>query len=319
MKVARSNTGFSLASVLVGVAIISIVGLGIAAAVSGGIDGMSHMRNVALAEDVSGLVSGMMGDPDYCAMHFAGKKIGPNLPSVIEKDVVFKDVAASGAMGSNEILKAGTKYQNVLKVESISLNAEHSLGARRYLGSVKLSLKGNTGYNLYFNRSVPLQIATDTTGNITACARAAEVVHGTTQGVWSDTCNDFAAKGWPTKDACIKDGRWHRLYSHNSNGIPTFGTMNGLVNYINEGAEVKIGIPAGSFLATADGYFEKCTSTIRDNGKLLCLGTARMGVPDWDTPIIRGVFGVVFFSTGLLVYDAPSTSVRVSLDWYVKF
>lgn len=197
------NAGFSLASVLIGVGVASIVGLGIAAAVSGGIDGMSHMRNVALAEDISGLVSGLMGDPDYCAMHFAGKKVGPILPAVVEQNVVFKDVAASGALGSNEILKAGASYQNVLKVESISLNAEHSLGARRYLGSVKLSLKGNTGYNLYFNRSVPLQIATDASGTITACARASEVVHGTTQGVWSDTCNDFAAKGWPTP---TKDG-----------------------------------------------------------------------------------------------------------------
>ena len=126
-------------------------------------------------------------------------------------------------------------------------------------------------------------------------------------------------QGWPTKDACIKGGRWHLLYSHNSNGVPTFGTLNGLINYIDQGAEVKIGIPPGGFLPTTDGFSEKCTSTIRDNGKLLCLSSSRMAVPNWSTPVIKGIFGVVFFSTGLLVYEAPSTTLQVPMNWYVRF
>jgi hypothetical protein len=319
MRGLKSSAGFSLASVLVGVGVISVVALGIAATVTGGIDGMSHMRNVALAEDISGLVSGMLGDPDYCALHFKGKKISGALPSVIDKDVVFKDVTPAGTLGSNEIIKAGKKYQNVLQVESITLSADNSLGANRYLGSVKFNLKGNTGYNLYFNRSIPLQIATDTSGNITACSRASEVVHGSQQGVWSDNCNDFAAKGWPSKDACLKDGRWHLAYSHNASGTPTLGNINTLIGYIEEGAEVKVRLPAGGFAPGIDGFYESCVSTIRNAGKLACLSSSRQAVPDWNTPVIKEVGGVVYFSNGMLVYKEPSDMVRVPMQWYVKF
>lgn len=315
----KSNAGFSLASVLVGVGIVSVVALGIAAAVTGGIDGMSHMRNVALAEDVSGLVSGMMGDPDYCALHFRGKKVGNTLPSIVDDKVVFKDVSPTGTLGTNEIISAGKKYQNVLQVESISLSVDNSLGANRYLGSVKLNLKGNTGYNLYFNRSIPLQIATDSARNITACSRASEVVHGTTQGVWSDNCSDFAAKGWPSKEACMKDGRWHLVYSHSATGAATYGTLSSLIQLIEQGPEVKVAIPAGAWAPNIDGHYEHCISTIRLDTKLACLTTAREAIPDWNTPVIKGVPGVVYFSTGMLVYREPSDKVNVPLSWYVKF
>lgn len=319
MRIFQSNAGFSLASVLVGVGIASFVVLGIAAAVTGGIDGMSHMRNVALAEDVSGLVSGMMGDPDYCALHFKGKKVGPTLPSLIDNKVVFKDVTAAGTLGSNEIISAGKKYQNVLQVESISLSADNLIGPNRYLGSVKMALKGNTGYSLYFNRNIPLQIATDAAGNISACSRASEVVHGTTVGVWSDTCADFASKGWPSKDACLKDGRWHMAYSHTATGAPTYGTLNGLIALIEQGPEVKVRLPAGGFAPGIDGFYESCVSTIRNAGKLACLSSSREGIPDWNTPIMKGISGVVYFSTGQLVYREPSDSVKVPMQWWVKF
>lgn len=319
MKLLKSNSGFSLASILVGVGIISIVALGIAAAVTGGIDGMSHMRNVALAEDVSGLVSGMMGDPDYCALHFRNKTVGNTLPAVIDNNVVFRDVTPAGTLGPNEIIRAGKKYQNVLNVESITLNIDNSLGANRYLGSVKMTLKGNTGYNLYFNRSIPLQIATDAARNITACSRASEVVHGTTVGVWSDNCNDFAAKGWPSKDACMKDGRWHLAYSHTASGAPTLGTLNGLIALIEQGPEVKVRLPAGGFAPGIDGFYESCVSTIRNAGKLACLSNSRQGIPDWNTPVMKGISGVVYFSTGQLVYREPSDSVQVPMQWWVKF
>ena len=319
MRGFKSNAGFSLASVLVGVGIVSVVALAIAATVTRGIDGMSHMRNVALAEDISGLVSGMLGDPDYCALHFKGKKIAGALPATIDKNVVFKDVTPAGTLGNNEIITAGKKYQNVLQVESIVLSADNTLGANRYLGSVKMSLKGSTGYNLYFNRSIPLQIATDPGGNITACSRASEVAHGSQQGVWSENCADFAAKGWPSKDACMKDGRWHMAYSHTAGGAPTFSNVNTLIGYIEEGAQVKVRLPPGGFAPGIDGFYESCVSTIRYSGKLACLSSSRVGIPDWNTPVIAGIGGGVYFTTGMLVYKEPSSSVNAPMQWYVKF
>ncbi len=311
--------GFTLIGVLLAVGVVSLVAMGISVAVTNGVDGMSHMRNVALAEDVSGLVSGLMGDPDYCRAHFGGQTIGSTLPSVIASSVVFKEISSGGTLGAGDIIKPGTKYQNVLEVQSISLKAENVIGPHRYLGSLNLTLKGNTGYGLYFNRSIPLQIATDMAGKITDCSRAAEVVHGTTQGVWSETCDDFAAKGWPAKDSCLKDGRWHKVYSHTSTGTPTYGSMSALIKDIDEGADVKVSIPAGGFVGTADAHSERCVSTIRDNGMLLCLGSARLGVTDWVTPVSDATGGVVYYSTGRLIYHAPSTVVNVPLNWHVKF
>lgn len=321
-----STKGFSLVSVLVGVGIVSIMALGIAMTVGNGIDGMSHMRNSALAEDITGLVSGMMGDPDYCLLQFKGANIGSTLPSVIVSNVSLKDVAPSGTLGTNVIVGTGKKYQNVLQVDSISLNVENMIGPNRYLGSVKLSLKGNTGYNLYFNRSIPLHIATDMTGKITACGRAAEVAHGTTQGVWSETCADFAAKGWPSKDACLKDGRWHKVFENSAGGGVIFGSRIAVRDLVREGAQVgvSVGVPNPYFGAS----FDLCASIVVSNdttSNLECLTHVRSGGGDWDTSTAgasRDNAG--YFSDGTVVIrneGPPATTgkFKVPLVWRARF
>ena len=62
----RSQGGFTLIQAMIGVAISAITAVGIAAAVSNGIDGLSHSRNFNLAEDLSLFVAGVMGDPKSC-------------------------------------------------------------------------------------------------------------------------------------------------------------------------------------------------------------------------------------------------------------
>ncbi len=303
--------------VLMAAGLASIIALGIATAVTSGVDGVSHMRNIALAEDVTGLVSGLMGDPDYCRVHFAGTLVGTALPAVIKPSVVFKDINPGGTLGSTNIISPGMKYQNVLEVTSITLNIDNTLGAGRYLGSVRIALKGNTGYNLNFNRSIPLQIATDPGGKITACSRASEVVHGTTQGAWSDTCTDFAAKGWPSKDACLKDGRWHLVFQNTSTGAITRGSLSEMEGFSSQGAIFRIQAPPGSYGFGAN--HELCQSFAVHGSDMVCIGGARTGVPDWTQKTIGSVSAAVWFSNGKLVIEAPNTHVYVGMDWYAKF
>lgn len=179
-------------------------------------------------------------------------------------------------------------------------------------------MKGSTGYGLHFSRSIPLQIATDNNKKIESCSRITDNPQGTTVGIWSDNCSDFAAKGWASKDSCVKDGRWHHVYTNDDNGIGKSEDFEKIVDYIHQGAVVRVGIPPETGLGH-DALSELCVSTARQYGKLVCLGGARGGVPDWHKPEVSGVGGVVFFSDGRLVYNYPSSVVRVSMKWYVKF
>lgn len=177
-------------------------------------------------------------------------------------------------------------------------------------------MKGSTGYSLYFNRHVPIQIATDSSRKIIACSRVTDSPQGTTIGVWSDTCSDFAAKGWASKDDCLKDGRWHHVYTNDKDGKGDSDDFQRIADYIHQGAIVRVGVPPQ---LGHDALSEICTSTARQYDKLVCLGAARGGVPDWMTPKVSATGGVVFFSDGRLVYDYPSSFVRVDMKWYVKF
>lgn len=317
MDLLRSRTGFTLVSAIMAVAISAVTAMGIAAAVSNGMDGLSHSRNFNLAEDLSLFVAGVMGDPNYCAIHFAGKTISEPLPSIIDDKVVFRDITPGGVLGSNVLLQAGNKYQNILLVESVQLQVDNMIGPNRYLGSIVVSLKGNTGYNLNFKRTIPLNIATNSAKKIVSCGRLSEPSQGTTEGIWSLTCDDFAAKGWPTRDACIKDGRWHLIFQATAGGSITRGSLEEMITLANEGGMFRIQVQPGT-LGFRAGY-DLCSGLAVIGNDIACLVTARSGVPDWNTKHISPPVSVVYFSNGKLVFGAPNDNVFVPLDWFVKF
>ncbi len=319
-KVLVSNKGFMLTQTLISVGISSIIAVGIAAAVASGMDGLSSARNYNIAEEVSIQLSGMLADPDYCASHFKGLNVSGPFPKTINENVVFKDVLADGTLGSLEILKAGKRYQNVVKVKSLELIVENSVGAGRYLGAIAISLEGGSGYSKNFNRTVPIHLATDSLGSIVSCSRMSQPTQGTVVGVWSETCVDFASKGWPSKDACLKDGRWHRVYSNTIAGAVSFGALSNLATAIQEGAQVKVRVADGSLGFT--NSYDMCASMSGHEavpGALACLVGSRPGIPNWALKNAGNPQAVVYYTNGKLVYAAPDAHVYLGLHWYIRY
>ncbi|KHD89453.1 MAG: hypothetical protein OM95_03560 [Bdellovibrio sp. ArHS] len=316
-----NNKGFTLVQTMLAVGISSMLVAGIATAVSSGIDSMSHSRSFYAAEDLAVQISGMLGDPTYCNLHFAGKQVPGSLPAVIENNVVFKDVSASGALGSKEIIKVGKPYQNILSVESIAFKVDSALGANRYLGSIDLGVKGKSGLSINMNRTVPLHLATDESGKIVSCSRLSEPTQGTAQGVYSPTCVDFAAKGWPSKAACFQDGRWHLIYENSESGGTVFGKFEEFEKAIGEGADVKVTGPG----VTASDRNELCQQAYRSGitKTIYCLSPVRFAGE--MNPFI-GAASARFGTDGSIYcspVNQPNTNgcpgIAVPTRWYVRY
>lgn len=315
-----NQKGFSIAQVLVGVAIGSMVALGVAAAVSSALDGMSHQRNFSLAEEATGLLSGLMGDPNYCTTHFAGTTVDTGaLPKDVATNVSIKNILENNTLGTSILLGQGHKYQNIT-IEKLSLTANSVVGPNRVLGALQLTFKSQSGLTSVFQRSIPIYMNLDTNKKITTCSKALEPTQGIATGLFSTNCDDFAAKGWATKLQCMQDGKWHLAYSHNDSGAATYGAKSEFINHISAGAEVKVVFPTSIFRA---GY-ETCTSVAVNadpvGDTIACMSASRAGVNPWypsynKTP----VNAVVYFSNGRLVYDGTSTAVNVPMDWYVRY
>jgi len=143
-KISNSD-GFSLASTLAATAIASIVSLGIAYSIGLSMKGMSHQRNFFLVEDTTSLIQGLISDPAYCGLHFAGANVVGALPLVINPAVDLKEVTAAGVLGPTSILKSGTTFENVVTVDSVSLVAKTPLGPKKYLGFLEIKYKVSSG------------------------------------------------------------------------------------------------------------------------------------------------------------------------------
>lgn len=150
-----------------------------------------------------------------------------------------------------------------------------------------------------------------------SCGRLSEPSQGTTEGVWSFSCDDFASKGWPSKDACIKDGRWHLVFQVTAGGSVTKGSLEEMISLSNQGGSFRVQIPAGT-LGFRAGY-DFCSGLAVVGNDMACLISARPGVPDWNAKTISSPGAVVYFSNGKLVYNAPNENVYVPIDWFVKF
>ncbi len=317
----KNSRGFTLIQTMAAVGITSVVIAGVAAAVSSGIDSMSHSRNFYAAEDLAIQVSGMLGDPSYCATHFKGKELPSSIPGIIEPNVIFKDISSTGALGPNEIIKAGKAYHTVLNVESVVLKVDSSLGANRYLGSVEFNVKGKSGININMVRTVPLHISTDTSGKIINCSRLSEPTQGASQGIYSSTCVDFAAKGWPSKQACYEDGRWHLVYENSASGGALFGKFEDLEKVIGEAVDVKVTGPG----VTATSRNEICQQVYRSSytTTIYCLSGVRFA---GEAPPFIGASSARFGTDGSIYcngVDKPNVNscggITVGTRWYIKY
>ena len=57
-----------------------------------------------------------------------------------------------------------------------------------------------------------------------------------TTGLYSETCTDFASRGWASSSDCLHDGRWHLAYDRATGA----GSVAGVRAHIEEGASVRV-------------------------------------------------------------------------------
>ncbi|HPI40612.1 MAG TPA: prepilin-type N-terminal cleavage/methylation domain-containing protein [Pseudobdellovibrionaceae bacterium] len=322
MNTQNKQNGFSMISVIVAAGIFSVISLGLAYAIGNALKGASHLRNVEIVDSVSDLIGGLAGDPDYCSLLFNGTDISGPFPKTIKSDVQFYELLSTGTLGANKIIGQGQLFENFIKIENLDLVVDNLFGSGRYLGSIVIKMKANTGYNLFFTRKVPLMISTDSTSKVSNCSTSFKNTLGARMGSFSETCTDFASTGWSSKNSCLQDGRWHMVFSHNAAGAPTFGTENDLVSHIDAGAAVRIGLPPGTF--GLDGFYQLCETTTRQGTKLVCLWGPRPEVPNWAISQIGPYKAGAAFTNGELYWsgkpDAPTgPDVNTKLNWLIKY
>lgn len=154
------------------IGISSMIALGTTYAVVTSMNGMSHIKNMNLAEDSIQLISGMLTDSNYCSLHFRGLTVPTSMNTVIESHVILKDMSSPTTLGTTEIFKEGQKYQNSLEISSIKLFVESKVGANRFTGTIKVTYKGTSGMINHFTRSTSLFITTDASSKITDCSQS---------------------------------------------------------------------------------------------------------------------------------------------------
>lgn len=57
--------------------------------------------------------------------------------------------------------------------------------------------------------------------------------------MYSATCEDWAESGFPSKESCITDGRWHLVYQNDADGNTIGGSIKDLKRHAANGADVK--------------------------------------------------------------------------------
>lgn len=316
----KKQIGFTLAQTLVGVAVGATVALGVAGVIASAIEGSAQQRAFNTAEEATQLISGLLGDSDYCSKHFLNKAIPSTLPSVIADSIKLMNIDSAGGLGTTPIIGTGEKFQSFLTVSSLKLEVQQSIGTNRYLGSLNAEFVANTkSANRYF-RQIPVFISTDTSNNLQSCGKYSQPAHGTTQGVYSSDCQDFASKGWSSKMDCLQDGRWHLSYAHSDSGAVIFGAKSELINHIRNGASIKVSFPPGTYSFAAGA--ENCTSIVGEevSGNIACMGNHRRGVATWPSPsmVTPPDQAAVYFSSGR-VYVPGVGYLNAPINWHVQY
>lgn len=168
----NNNKGLSLVEVIVSIGISSMIALSTTYALVTSMNGMSHVKNMNLAEESIQLISGVLTDSNYCSLHFNGLTVPTTMDSVIQSSVVLKDMTSPTSLGTTEIFKEGMKYQNTLEISSAKLYVDSKVGATRFIGSVRVTYKGTSGMVSHFSRSASLFITTDATSKIIDCSQS---------------------------------------------------------------------------------------------------------------------------------------------------
>lgn len=150
-------------------------------------------------------------------------------------------------------------------------------------------------------------------------------------GSYSMKCDDYSAAGFASKDACLKDGRWHVVYE-NEGSSAIYGSVEVLNSHMTAGADVKViagnqrlsinGSPSSIYI----NLNEKCQQVYRSQSgsrPIYCLSPLRFS-GEANAEISHGSmrYGTDgrFFCNGIK-YPGSNGCVAdpISAKWLIKY
>lgn len=312
------SAGFALIQILVASVIIAVVALGVATTLFSGFRGVANNRNVNAADDIADRFTALLESESFCSAQFKGIAVPASLPAIVKSNFNLKKLSASGDLTSDAIFEENQYAQGLVKISKTELSIDYFIGVNKYVGSLIITMNADTGKLTTLSRAINLILRTDGSGNIKTCSRVnAHSVDSFEPGDFSVTCYDFLAKGWSSRDDCLKDGRWHLVYSIDNNGDTLIGSSGEFLSYIRAGAVAKVGVKEDS----VDKY-ELCQVINRNLSKqdeLSCITSTRTNENKWigSTRRVRGIDGVVYMNDGNS-YTRTETKKNAT-NWYIKF
>lgn len=296
--------------------------------------GGNHARTSFLAEEVAIQMSALLGDPAFCSAHFGGLEIKANKLPINDfgNPIEFKNLNSKGQKAERDLLKKGTRYKNTVDIKDLRAKVDTQIINKKFKGSLTISTQGRSGYSSIVEKSIPLQFSVDANDKVVYCARPHldEIIEVQPKR-YSLTCNDYISAGWSNRSECLKDGRWHKVYSvpaSTSSGI-AIGSFDELAKLIQDGASVRTSITGTFFGITYENCF--VVSLNFDLKKAFCAGGARSGVGNWISKVASpslmqddgGVTtgGVGYFSDGYLDFNSDNFNdlFPAGTDWFIKF
>lgn len=322
MELIIDKKGLTILELIISVAIVAFLSLAMGTTMLDGLSGARKIQVFNQADEISNQIGYLLKDPIFCTGHFSKVQIPKNIPEKnVVKDIHFKELKSDGTLDNKTIIKVGDTFDNKLQVSSIRLSVDSMAANQRYLGSVNFGYK-ETGKNVVFERSVPVILSTDSNRNIVYCGRLQkkdyreEIIKE-----YTADCADYSARGWPSKEDCMKDGRWHIVFQQNAGQHLPRKYKDEFLNHIANGAEARVGIRDSDGVIIA---YESCNHISTDStnhpNMILCLTGARSGVNNWEThnsQKLRG--GVVYFNDGSAHAPGWSAVRSMGLVWYVKY
>lgn len=319
------NNGFAVSQILIALLMSLIVIYGVMAALEQGNRHTSHSRYLALADEAADFVAALLVSPNYCSINLKDLRVSPDIPSNVAKNLTFKELTTNGTLAERTIIGVGSQFKNILKISSLDLNIDHQVGPQRYLASISIGITGaNTGYFNHIERSISLFVTTNSAGLINGCSRLNyQTFSGKGSGEFSKTCDDFAAKGWPSKETCLRDGRWHLVYVNQAGSSDSlYGSAIEFAQYVIEGADSHIiGLtPEGSMTGS-----HRCQGievrSAANRSSFACHEPYRIEMIDWERKptSFKSLHGATWFNSGYTNKPGWGSPEPIGVEWYVRF
>ncbi len=199
MRQIKNQWGNSLLQVVVSMGLASMISLGLTYAFVTSMDGMSHLKNMSLAEDATAFLGGLLADSNYCGLHFNGMTVPNTMGTVLKTDIAFNDMVSATALGTNKVFATGEKFQGTLNIDSISLTVDSKIGDARYVGSVVANFSVPNGLLSKFQRKLPIFIEKDAANKISGCGKTASSITVSTtyvKGMGYGSCLQLKDANW---------------------------------------------------------------------------------------------------------------------------